>query len=40
MLGVQEHHRETQIDDVDLLKHDTKTNQRTLGGSGDQLALL
>ena len=39
-LGAQEHHRETQIDDVDLLKHDAKKNQRTPRGSGDQMALL
>ena len=39
-LGAQEHRRETQIDDVDLLQHDTKTNQRTPRGSGGQMALL
>ena len=35
-LGVQEHRRETQIDDVDLFKHDIVKNQRTPKGSGDQ----
>ena len=39
-LGVQEHCRETQIDDVDLVKHDIVKNQRTPRGSGDQMALL
>ena len=39
-LGAQEHRRETQIDDVDLLKHDTKKNQRTPRGFGDQMAVL
>ena len=38
--GAQEHCRETQIGDVDLLKHDTMNNQRTPRGSGDQVALL
>ena len=35
-LGAQEHRRETQIDDVDLFKHDIVKNQRTPKGSGDQ----
>ena len=39
-LGAQEHRRETQIDDVDLLKHDIVKNQRTPRESGDQRALL
>ena len=39
-MGAQEHRRETQIDDIDLLMHDTVRNQRTPRGPGDQGALL
>ena len=39
-MGVQEHRRETQIGDADLLKHDNMKNQRTPRGSGNQKAFL
>ena len=39
-MAAQEHRRETQIDDVDLVKHDTVKNQRTRRRSGDQKALF
>ena len=39
-MSAQEHRRETQIDDIDLLMHDTVRNQRTPKGSGDQGVLL
>ena len=40
ILGAQEHRREMQIGDVDLLKQDAMTNQKTPRWSGDQMAFL